>query len=282
MNAALVAGCALGGALIGAALDVAAARVPPSQDPVDEAVAATPMPRGDSALAPAPAASEADRPVAQPPSEAPGPAGPGSAAGGDAGPVTRPVPGPPGPVELVATAVVTAVLLAAAAVRFGPVPELAPYCVLFAGLVGISVADLRVGLVPRVFLYPTLALMAMGLVAASAVAGNWAALAHAAIGGAGAFVVFFVLWWFVPRGIGFGDVRLAGLMGAGLGWLGLADVYVGFLSGFVIGALMGTVKMLAQGTGRKTRFPFAPALACGTVIGVLWGSWLASYWVLHT
>src|SRR5271166_615050 len=205
MNAALVAGCALGGALIGAALDVAAARVPPSQDPVDEAVAATPMPRGDSALAPAPAASEADRPVAQPPSEAPGPAGPGSAAGGDAGPVTRPVPGPPGPVELVATAVVTAVLLAAAAVRFGPVPELAPYCVLFAGL-----------------------------------------------------------------------------MGAGLGWLGLADVYVGFLSGFVIGALMGTVKMLAQGTGRKTRFPFAPALACGTVIGVLWGSWLASYWVLHT
>ena len=71
-------------------------------------------------------------------------------------------------------------------------------------------------------------------------------------------------------------------MGTALGWLGPAEVYVGFLSGFVIGALMGTVTMLVRGTGRKTRFPFAPALAAGTVVGVLWGARLASYWVLHT
>jgi prepilin signal peptidase PulO-like enzyme (type II secretory pathway) len=273
MNAVLVAGCAVAGALAGAALDVVAARVPaaPAPGTGDEAVAPAGPLHDDPALAitGAPATDPGVRAVPEPG------AGPG------AGPA-RPGSGPPGPLELVGTAVVTAVLFGAAAARFGPVPELAAYCVLFAGLVGISVADLRVGLVPRTLLYPTLGLMTVALVAAAAVAGDWTPLVHAAIGGAGAFAVFFGLWWFVPRGIGFGDVRLAGLIGAGLGWLGLADVYVGFLSGFVVGALMGTLKMLAQGTGRKTRFPFAPALAVGAVIGVLWGGSLASYWILHT
>ena len=46
-------------------------------------------------------------------------------------------------------AAVTAILLAAAAARLGPAPDLAAYCVLFAGLVAVSVVDIRVGLVPR-------------------------------------------------------------------------------------------------------------------------------------
>ncbi len=291
MNAALVTGCALAGGLAGAALDVVAARIPPARHsdpaapaPLPQDPAGSPAPHPESAhpesaqpdtLQPEPLQPE----VLQPAPVAPGPPAEHPAAGE---PAPTPAAGPPGPAEVAAAAVVTAVLFAAAAVRFGPVPELAAYCVLFAGLVGISVADLRVGLVPRVLLYPTLGLMVLALVGAAAVSGDWGALGRAAIGGSLAFAVFFVLWWFAPRGLGFGDVRLAGLMGTALGWLGLAHVYVGFLSGFVLGALMGTVKMLAQGTGRKTRFPFAPALAAGTVIGVLWGGWLANYWVLHT
>jgi len=277
MNAVLVAGCAVGGALAGAVLDVVAARVSPAPDPVDAALASAAASHEDPAeVATGATTTDPDRPATPGAPERDGtdPEPPGGPA--------RTLPAPPGPLELAVTAAVTALLLAAAGVRFGPVPELAAYCVLFAGLVAISVADLRVGLVPRTLLYPTLALMTLALVAAAALAGDWTPLLHAAIGGAGAFAVFFVVWWFAPRGLGFGDVRLAGLIGAGLGWLGLADLYVGFLSGFVIGALMGTVKMLAQGTGRKTRFPFAPALAVGAVIGVLWGSWLANYWILHT
>ncbi len=276
MNAVLVAGCAVGGALAGAVLDVVAARVPPAPDPVDAALASAAASHDDPAqVATGATAQDPDRPAT--------PGAPARDGGDPQTPVAaRTAPGPPGPLELTAAAAVTALLLAAAAVRFGPVPELAAYCVLFAGLVAISVADLRVGLVPRTLLYPTLGLMTLALVAAAGLAGDWTPLLHAAIGGGGAFVVFFVVWWFAPRGLGFGDVRLAGLLGAGLGWLGFANVYVGFLSGFVIGALMGTAKMLAQGTGRKTRFPFAPALALGAVVGVLWGSWLANYWILHT
>jgi len=177
----------------------------------------------------------------------------------------------------VVASVVTAAAFALAALRLGAQPELAAYCALFGGLVAVSVADLRVGLVPRVLLYPTFALMAAGLVAASAVDGRWHGLADGAIGGGIAFVVFFALWWFYPKGIGFGDVRLAGVLGAGLGWIGFGALYVGFASAFLVGVLVGVVLMLRHGTGRKTRLPFGPPLALGATFGVLWGTWLTHF-----
>lgn len=190
-------------------------------------------------------------------------------------------PAPPGTLERVAAAAVTGALFGGAAARFGAVPELAAYCVLFAGLVAVSVADIRVGLVPRSIVYPTLALMSLALVAAAAVSGDWRPLLDAAIGGAAGFAVFFAIWFASPRSMGFGDVRLAGVIGAGLGWLGFDQLYLGFLVAFVVGAAVGLVKMAVQGTGRKTALPFGPALAAGAVVGVLWGGTLANLWLHH-
>lgn len=198
-------------------------------------------------------------------------------AGGTAAQVVAPAP--PGTAEHVLAAAATAALFAGAALRFGAVPELAAYCVLFAGLVAVSVADVRVGLVPRVLVYPTLALMAASLVGAAAATGDWHALLSSAVGGAAGFLVFFAIWFVAPRSMGFGDVRLAGVIGAGLGWLGYPELYLGFLVAFVVGAVVGLVKMAVQGTGRKTALPFGPALAAGAVVGVLWGAMLANLWL---
>jgi leader peptidase (prepilin peptidase)/N-methyltransferase len=181
--------------------------------------------------------------------------------------------------ERLTAAAVAGVLFAAAAVRFGSVPELAAYCVLFGGLVAVSVADIRVGLVPRKIVYPTLGLLAVALVAAAAASGDWRPLADAAVGGAAGFLVFFAIWWISPRSMGFGDVRLAGVVGVALGWLGFRQVYLGFLAAFLAGAAIGLVKMAVQGTGRKTALPFGPALAVGAVVGVLWGGYLANLWL---
>ncbi len=87
--------------------------------------------------------------------------------------------------------------------------------------------------------------------------------------------MFFVIWWFVPRGMGFGDVRLAGAIGFTVGYLSLLHAYVAFLAGFVIGMVFGLGVMVATSSGRRTRIPFAPSLAAGAVIGVLWGGQLA-------
>lgn len=188
----------------------------------------------------------------------------------------RPGAGWPLAVEAPVASLVAGALFALAAVRLGAVPVLAAYCVLFAGLLAVSITDLRTGLVPRRFVYLTLALLAVALVAACAVDGRWRPLLDALIGGAAGFVVLGAVWWIYPKGMGFGDVRLAGLCGAGLGWLGFAPVYLGFLAGFVTGALAGLVVLAARG---RRRFPFAPALAAGTAFGVLWGQWLGNLWL---
>lgn len=178
--------------------------------------------------------------------------------------------------EIVAVTIVTAAACALSAVRLGAVPSLAAYCALFGGLVAVSVVDLRVGLVPRRFLYPTLGIVALGLAAASADTGAWRSLLHAAIGGAVAFVVFYAIWWIYPKGMGYGDVRMAGLCGLALGFLGFPQLYLGFLAAFLLGALGGIVALARRGS---RRFPFAPALAAGTAFGVLWGGWLGNLWL---
>jgi leader peptidase (prepilin peptidase)/N-methyltransferase len=176
---------------------------------------------------------------------------------------------------MVSAALVTAALFGAAAAHFGRDLILAPFCVFFAMLVVISVTDLSHRLVPRRLVYSALALIIPLLVASSAIDHVWHDLTGAVIAGAVSFGIFFATWWFIPRGMGFGDVRLAGAIGLTIGYLSLLHAYVAFLAGFVVGALFGVVMMVISSSGRKTRIPFAPSLAAGAVIAVFWGGHIA-------
>ena len=117
--------------------------------------------------------------------------------------------------------------------------------------------------------------------ASAAVDDTWHSLTGAVIAGAVAFGLFFALWWFIPRGMGFGDVRLAGVIGLTTGYLSLLHAYVAFLSGFVVGMLFGLAMMAVSSAGRKTRIPFAPSLSAGAVVGVFWGAQVA-HGLFHT
>ena len=169
-------------------------------------------------------------------------------------------------------AVVSAVILGAFAVRIGPDIVLSVYCVLGLSLVAISAIDLEHFIIPNRIIYPTLALMVPLLVVSAAVDHQWNALAHAAISGAVAFVIFLVIHLVVPHGMGFGDVRLAGVLGLATGWLGFTHAFVGFLAGFILGAAIGIVIIAVTGGGRKTKIPFGPFLAAGAVVTVVWGN----------
>jgi leader peptidase (prepilin peptidase)/N-methyltransferase len=185
------------------------------------------------------------------------------------------VPTGPSAIRTAAAAIVTGVLFGALANHFGRDIVLAPYCVFVAMLVAVSITDLTHRLVPRRLIYPGLALIVPLLVATSAVDHVWHDLTGALIAGAVAFIVFLAVWWFIPKGMGFGDVRLAGVIGLTTGYLSLLHAYVAFLAGFVAGMLFGVVLMVVSSAGRKTRIPFAPSLALGAVIAVLWGGHLA-------
>jgi leader peptidase (prepilin peptidase)/N-methyltransferase len=149
---------------------------------------------------------------------------------------------------------------------------LVPFTLFFSVLVVVSSTDLSHGLIPRRLVYPAFVGILVLLVAVAAVDGEWRRLINAGIGAAASFAVLFAIWWLAPRGIGFGDVRLSALIGLATGWIGLLDVYVAVASAFILGLVIGITISALRGTGRRTRIPFAPALAAGAIVAVLWGA----------
>lgn len=170
----------------------------------------------------------------------------------------------------------TAALFAGVGLRFGWTWTTPAVDVFVAGLLALACVDLERYLLPRRIVYPMALLSGGLLVVASAASGDWGHLEVGAACAAVAFGVFWALNRANPRWLGFGDVRLAALCGAGLGWIGYPELYLGFMAGFVIGAITGLVVLAVR---RSRRFPFAPALAAGTALGVLWGGWLADMWL---
>jgi leader peptidase (prepilin peptidase) / N-methyltransferase len=245
----LVAGTALVGVAVGGVLD------PVGQQLADASAAAEAARRSKEATTEEPLPSGVDPPVA-----------------------TRVVHLlPPGgsTARTAGAALATGVLFGSAALRFGWHVILAPYCVFFAMLVTIAVTDLTHRLVPRRLVYGGMALIVPLLVVTAGQAGTWHDLLGSVVAGALAFGLFFAVWWFVPRGMGFGDVRLAGAIGFTVGYLSLLHAYLAFLAGFVVGMLFGLAVIAVSSSGRRTRIPFAPSLGAGAVIAVLWGGHLA-------
>jgi leader peptidase (prepilin peptidase)/N-methyltransferase len=96
-------------------------------------------------------------------------------------------------------------------------------------------------------------------------------------GAAGGFLLLFALAY--PRGMGMGDVKLAGVLGLFLG----REVAVALLSGVFVATVVGAVVIARVGVkdGRKTAVPFGPFLALGGVIALLAGPAIV-HWYLHT
>ncbi|MBF6556100.1 MAG: prepilin peptidase [Acidimicrobiales bacterium] len=277
MDTLLVAGTAVAGLFIGGALDPIGQRLAERSRIDDERrraqrqEAVEGQGAGDDGLAPAVDRTGGATGQSQTPAE--------QEAAADAEAADRTVrnlvPAGRAPVRTLVAAACTSALLGAAAAHFGRDLILAPFCVFLAMLVVVAVTDLSHRLVPRRIVYSAMALIVPLLVVAAAVDHRWHSLTGSVIAGAVAFGFFFAIWWFIPRGMGFGDVRLAGAIGLTVGYLSLLHAYVAFLAGFVAGMLFGLVMMVVSASGRKTRIPFAPSLAAGAVIGLFWGGHVA-------
>lgn len=172
----------------------------------------------------------------------------------------------------------TGILFVLLAWRLQSAWELPAYCVLAASAVAVSAIDIEHMRIPSALVYVTAALGAPLLVLASAGTHRWSALASAAGGGAIAFGVFAALFYAVPKGIGFGDVRLAGLCGGFLGWMGYREVVAGFVISFIVAGVPAAALLAAHKVQRRTKIPFGPFLAAGTVITVLFGAPMIHAW----
>jgi leader peptidase (prepilin peptidase) / N-methyltransferase len=152
-------------------------------------------------------------------------------------------------------------------------PELALGLVLVAVLVPVALIDFDHHIIPNKITLPA-AVLAVALGLALKPSGVPAQLIAGAA--AAGFLLFFVLAY--PRGMGMGDVKLAGVLGLFLG----APVAVAILAGVLTATVVGAVVMARVGVarGRKTALPFGPFLALGGVIGLLAGPAILQ-WYLH-
>ena len=177
-------------------------------------------------------------------------------------------PGIPG--WTLAATLVTAVVVAAVAVRFGLSPVLPAFCCLAAAGVPLAFIDARQHRLPDVVTLPSypVSLLLLG-VAALFVPGGPGRFVHALIGMAAAVAFFALLLLLSPTGIGLGDVKLAGPLGAYLGWLGAAAFVTGLMAAWLLAALTAVGLLLTRRATRKSEIPFGPFLVAGTLGAVL-------------
>jgi leader peptidase (prepilin peptidase)/N-methyltransferase len=180
-----------------------------------------------------------------------------------------------------AVELLTAGLFAGLAARFGWNWALPAYLALFAGLFALSWIDVERLLLPRVIVYPVTVLVAVLLVLPAAVYGTWHSYVAAWAWAAAWFVVFFLLNFISPRLLGDGDVRLAPVLGLGLGFLGWRYVFLGFFTANLIGAVIGVALIAAKRIERQQPVPYGVFLALGVAIAVFWGPQLLAPFESH-
>ena len=162
----------------------------------------------------------------------------------------------------------TGILFGLTAWRFGIAWELPAYLVLAGAAVPLTVIDLRHRLLPNRLLVPAFGAGAVLLTLAAALTGEWSDLLRAGIAAVVLFAVFLVLALISPRSLGMGDVKLAGLIGLFLGWLGWAAVVVGSAAGFVVQALLAVVLLAGRRIGLRSELPFGPAMLLGAALAI--------------
>ena len=175
-----------------------------------------------------------------------------------------------------AVELLTGLLFAGAAAFFGPVAQLPAYLYLCAVGVALALIDLDVKRLPDVLTLPSYAVGIALLAVASGVHRDGWSFARGLIGMAALFAFYFAVAVIAPRGMGFGDVKLSGVIGLYLAWLGWAQLAVGAFAAFVVGALVGIGLMIFSGAGRKTKVPFGPFMLVGAGIGIVAGHSIAS------
>lgn len=172
-----------------------------------------------------------------------------------------------GPIPLLELA--CAITVGTLAGRFAGTPEVAAFCVLGALGVALAAIDLRVKRLPdRLTLpaYPAL----IALLGSAAIIGHqgWP-LARALIGGLAMGGAYLLLGLLRPGGIGGGDIKLAGLAGLALGWLGWRTEVGGAALGFVLAAVAGLALLATRRVTLRSHISYGPFLIGGALLALL-------------
>lgn len=169
----------------------------------------------------------------------------------------------------------TGALFLAVSIRMAAVDQLAalPAYLCFAALaVVLALIDLDTHRLPNSIVLPAYPVLGVLLTVAAAWQQQWADLERSAAGAAILFAFYLVVATVYPAGMGMGDVKLSGLIGAVLAYLSWGALVTGAFGAFVLGSLVGIAVIAAHRGSGKTALPFGPFMLMGALIGIFAGS----------
>jgi leader peptidase (prepilin peptidase)/N-methyltransferase len=183
--------------------------------------------------------------------------------------------GTPIPVRYPLVEAFTAVVSALVVLRFGASPEGAAALLLAWSLIALAVIDLDHQILPDVI---TLPLLWLGVIVAlfGDEIGGFRVLADlrgSVIGAVGGYISLWLVYHAFrlvtgKEGMGYGDFKLLGALGAWLGWQSLPLV---ILLSALVGAVTGIALIVIRGRDRQLPLPFGPFLAAAGFVALLWG-----------
>lgn len=141
--------------------------------------------------------------------------------------------------------------------------------------VALAVIDWRTRLLPTKLIMPAYVVVVVSLLVGWVATRDTGDLVRAGLGFLVAGGFFFVLWFVYPAGLGYGDVRLSGVLGLALGQLGWAELLFGIWAGFLLGGVVGVLLVALRLVDRRSN-PFGPWMLLGAVVGIVWGTDVAT------
>ncbi|MDK3258455.1 prepilin peptidase [Blastococcus capsensis] len=137
----------------------------------------------------------------------------------------------------------------------------------------LALVDLAVHRLPDRVVLPALAVCTAALLVDAVVLGTWTALARAVAAGAAVVVVSGGARLLAPAALGFGDVKLLGLIGLVLGWFGWGVLLAGIFLGLLTGALASVALVASGRAGWRSAVPFGPPLLVGAALVLALAGW---------
>jgi leader peptidase (prepilin peptidase)/N-methyltransferase len=162
----------------------------------------------------------------------------------------------------------TALLFVAITMRFGVSIELPAYLYLAAIGVTLAMIEFDVRRLPDSIVLPSYVVAVLLLMPAGAVEADWWSATRALVGMVAMWAVYFALALAYPNGMGFGDVKLAGLLGLYLGWISWGAIVLGVFGGFLVGAVGSTIISGIRRSRRRGPVPFGPSMIAAAVLAL--------------
>jgi leader peptidase (prepilin peptidase)/N-methyltransferase len=168
----------------------------------------------------------------------------------------------------------TGIIFVAMTLRLGELHLLAalPAFLLFSAAgIALAMIDIDVRRLPNSVVLPLYPVLLFALTMAAMLQDHPGALVRAVVGTATLFALYYLLAFSYPGGMGFGDVKLAGLIGMVLGFISYQALIIGAFAAFLLGGAYGIVSMALSRGSRKSAIPFGPFMILGVAVAVFAG-----------